>query len=131
MDEARASGAEIQGGERRRQRRVSVAGIAVVEGGGQPPSVWRIANLSVGGASLVGGTLPSGPLSVSFHVAGFPAVEVAAKILRRQLVTRAGRSAVKFMDVPETHRQALREILGADHAPLLVSRRALIVHREI
>ena len=139
MDEAQARGAEIQGGERRRQRRVPVAGIALVEGGGQPPSVWRVANLSLGGASLLGdGALPPGPLSVSLHVAGFPAVDVSAKILRRQLVTRAGKSAVKFVDVPEPQRQALREILAPDdtaspaalHTPPPVSRRALIVDRE-
>jgi hypothetical protein len=131
MDEAQAPGEGIEGRERRRQRRVSVAGVAVVEGGGQPPCVWRVANLSLGGASLLGdGTLPAGPLSLGLHVAGFPAVDVSAKILRRQLVTRAGRSAVKFVDVPEAQRQVLREILAADHTPAVVSRRSLIVDRE-
>jgi hypothetical protein len=131
MDEVQVPGSEIHSGERRRQRRVPVSGIALVEGGGQPPSVWRIANLSLGGASLLGdGTLPPGPLSISLHVAGFPAVEMSAKILRRQLVTRAGRSAVKFVDVAEAQRQVLRDMLGVEHALSVVSRRALVVDRE-
>jgi PleD family two-component response regulator len=131
MDEAQAPGAGVEGRERRRQRRVSVAGVAVVEGGGQPPCVWRVANLSLGGASLVGdNTLPAGALSLGLHVAGFPVVELSAKILRRQLVTRAGKSAVKFIDVPEAQREILRQILAADHTPAEVSRRALIIERE-
>jgi ActR/RegA family two-component response regulator len=119
---------EAQGRERRRERRAWVAGIAVVHGGGQTPSVWRVENLSLGGASLVGdGALPAARLSLELHVAGFPGVAVQAKVLRRQLVTRAGRSAVKFVDASEVQRQALREILAAEHTPAIVRRGALVV----
>jgi hypothetical protein len=122
---------EAQGRERRRERRAWVAGIAVVSSGSQTPSVWRVDNLSLGGASLVGdGALPAARLSLSLHVAGFRGLALEARVLRRQLVTRAGRSAVKFMDVSEEERQTLREILAADHAPSVARRRALIVDRE-
>src|SRR5215471_18613730 len=129
MDETRVP--ELQPHERRRERRVSVAGVALLRGGAQAPSVWQVTNLSMGGASLLGeGALPAERLSLGLHVAGFPAVEVEARVLRRQLVTRAGRCAVKFVDVPEAQRNLLRDILAADHTPPLVQRRALIVDRE-
>jgi hypothetical protein len=117
--------------ERRREPRIRVAGVAVVRGGSQPPSVWRLTNLSLGGASLLGdGALPPARFSVSIHIGGFRVVDVEAKVLRRQLVTRAGKCAVKFVDVSERDREILMEILGADHPPLLVRRRALIVDRD-
>jgi ActR/RegA family two-component response regulator len=122
---------ESQGRERRRERRVWVAGIAVLQGGAQAPSVWRVTNLSQGGASLVGdGGLPSGKLSFGLHAAGFPAVDLEAKVLRRQLVTRAGKCGVKFVGVSEAQKASLREIIGADHTPAIVRRRALVVDRE-
>jgi hypothetical protein len=117
--------------ERRREPRIRVAGVAVLQGGGQPPSVWQVTNLSLGGASLVGdGALLPARFSVSIHIGGFPAVDVDAQVLRRQLVTRAGKCAVRFVDVSESVKEALREILGADHTPLLVRRRVLIVDRD-
>lgn len=76
-----------------------------------------------------GALLPT-RFSVSIHIGGFPAVDVDAKVVRRQLVTRAGKCAVKFVDVAESVREALREILAADQPPLLVRRRALVVDRE-
>jgi hypothetical protein len=74
--------------------------------------------------------LPSARLSVSLNVAGFPALQLEAKILRRQLVTHAGKCAVRFVDVPVAQADMLREILGADHTPSIVGRRALIVDGE-
>src|SRR3954466_128123 len=102
MEETPGPGPKSEGHERRHGSRVWVPGVAVMRGGGQPPSVWRVANLSLGGASLTGdGVLPPGRLSLALHVAGFEPVEVDAKILRRQLVTRAGRCAVKFVEASE------------------------------
>jgi PilZ domain len=120
---------EAQGSERRRERRIWVAGIALARGGAQPPSAWRVTNLSSGGASLVGdgAALPPGPLALGLHVAGFEGVELEARVLRRQLVTRAGRCAVEFVGVTEAQRRALRDILAADHTPVIVQRRALVV----
>jgi hypothetical protein len=122
---------ESQEHERRREPRIRIAGVAVLRGGAQPPSVWRVTNLSLGGAALVGdGALLPARLSLSIHVAGFPAVDVDAKVLRRQLVTRAGKCAVKFVDVSAAAKETLREILDAEQKPLLVRRRALIVDSD-
>jgi CheY-like chemotaxis protein len=130
MDQATTP--ETQSGERRRAVRVSVPGVAVLNNGTQPPAVWRVSNLSVGGAGLVGdGGLLMGKQSLSLHVAGFPAIDLEAKVLRRQLVTRGGRCAVKFVDVSEAQRQTLREIMAADHAPALAGRRALVITSNV
>jgi len=100
----------------------------VLQGGSQPPAIWRVTNLSLGGASLVGeGALLPPRFSASIHVAGFPVVEVEAKILRRQLVTRAGKCGVKFVNVSDAAREMLQKILAAAYTPLLVRPRALIV----
>jgi hypothetical protein len=129
MQEAHES--SVQTVERRRARRVWVAGVAVLRSGAQPPSVWRVANLSAGGASLVGeGALLAGRLAMSLHVAGFPDLEVEATLVRRQLSTRSGRCAVKFVGLSEGQRSILREILGADHTPATARRRALLVHAD-
>ncbi len=120
-----------KGGERREEQRVPVSGVALLQGGGQTPSVWRLTNLSMGGAALVGdGTLPSAHFALGLHVAGFEPIELEAKVLRRQLVIRGGKCGVKFVGVAEAQRQALREILAADHAPAVGARRALIVDHE-
>ena len=57
-------------------------------------------------------------------------MDLEAKVLRRQLVVRDGKCAVKFVGVTEAQRQALREILAADHAPAIGGRRALIVDHD-
>lgn len=121
----------MQKAERRRAPRVWVAGVAVLRSGAQPPSVWRVTNLSSGGAALVGdGLLLSGRMSISLHVAGFPDLELEASLVRRQLSTRAGRCAVRFVDLTEAQQRALREILGGDHTPAAERRRALLVHGD-
>jgi hypothetical protein len=120
-----------KGGERREERRVPVSGIALLQGGAQAPSAWRLTNLSLGGAALIGnGTLPSAHFALGLHVAGFAAIDLEAKVLRRQLVVRDGKCAVKFVGVSEAQRQGLGEILAADHAPAIGGRRALIVDHE-
>ena len=106
-------------------------GIAVLRSGAQPPSVWRVANLSTGGASLVGGgAVLLDRVSLDLHVAGFPDLELEARLVRRQLATRKGRCALKFIDPSEEQRRILREMLGSDHVPAPARRRALLVHAE-
>ena len=85
-----AHGSSVQTVERRRARRVWVAGVAVLRGGAQPPSVWRVGNLSLGGASLFGEGALTGRLAMSLHVAGFPDMELTATLVRRQLRPAAG-----------------------------------------
>ena len=69
-------------------------------------------------------------VSMDLHVAGFPDVELEARLVRRQLATRKGRCALKFIDPSEEQQRILREMLGADHAPAPERRRALLVHAE-
>jgi ActR/RegA family two-component response regulator len=115
-------------GERRHATRTWVAGVAILQAGGQPPSVWRVSNLSVGGAGLVGdGTLAPGLHTLCLHVAGFAALDLHAKVLRRQVMTRGGRCAVKFVDVTDAQSEMLRAMMAADHTAAPVARRALVV----
>jgi hypothetical protein len=113
---------------RRQTRRVVVAGVAVLRSGEQAPSVWCVTNLSAGGAALRGdGTLFPGRLALSLHVAGFPVLELGARMLRRQLVTRGGRCAVEFVDLSESQRAALRAMTSVEETPSSARRRALVV----
>jgi hypothetical protein len=115
-------------GERRRAARAWVAAVAVMQSGAQPASVWRVSNLSVGGAGLVGdGTLSPGVSSLVLHVAGFPPLDLKAKALRKQLLTRGGHGAVKFVDMTPAQHELLVAIMTAEHAPAPVGRRALVV----
>jgi hypothetical protein len=126
MDETTPPGTESS--ERRRAARTRVAGVAVLQSATQPPSVWRVTNLSTGGAGLVGnGPMGMDSLSLCLHVAGFPAVDLQARVLRRQVLTRAGQCAVRFIDVTDAKTRALRDIVAADHAPTSVRRRALVI----
>ena len=126
MDETTLRGTKA--GERRRAARTWVAGVAVVQGGTHAPAVWRVTNLSTGGAGLAGdGPTGTGPFSLRLHVAGFPALDLKASILRRQVLTRRGPCAVRFVDVTEIQAKALRDIVAADHAPSSVRRRALVI----
>ena len=119
---------KLEGSDRRREQRIWVPAVAVVRSGTQPPAVWRVSNLSLGGAGLVGdGSMATDRFWLCLHVAGFPALELQATILRRQILTRAGRCAVRFLDLTEGQAQALHAILVAAHAPSEVRRRALLV----
>lgn len=115
--------------ERRRAARVWVAGVAVMRGGAaQPPTVWRVTNLSLGGAGLMGdGSMGPGRHALSLHVAGFQPLELEARVQRQQVLTRGGRCAVTFVDVTEPQMQMLRTMTAADHTPAMGTRRALVV----
>jgi hypothetical protein len=119
---------ETQSSERRRAPRVWVPGIAVLSSGAQPPSVWRVSNLSAGGVGLVGdGRLETGRYTLALHVAGSEPLELEVKVLRRQLLTRGGRCGVRFDGVTPPQQRALRDIAAAEHAPAPAARRALVV----
>jgi ActR/RegA family two-component response regulator len=122
---------ETQSSERRRAPRLWVPGIAVLRSGTQPPSVWRVSNLSSGGAGLVGdGRLETGRHSLSLHVAAFAPLELEVNVLRRQLITRGGRCGVRFVGITESQQRVLAAIEAADHTPTATSRRALVVTRD-
>jgi hypothetical protein len=126
MDDTNARDEQV--GERRRAGRVWVPGVVVLRGGAQAPSVFRVSNLSAGGAGLVGdGAMVPGRHVVSLHVAGFAVLELEAMVLRQQLVRRGGRHAIKFVDLTAPQAEALRVLMAADHTPSLGGRRALVV----
>ena len=120
--------AETQSSERRRAPRVWVPGVAVLSSGTQPPSVWRVSNLSAGGVGLVGdGRLETGRHALALHVAGFEPLDLEVKVLRRQLLTRGGRCGVRFVDVNESQARLLQEMAAAEHRALAAGPRALVV----
>ena len=103
----------------------------MLRSGAQPPSVWQVANLSAGGASLVGGkAVLIDRVSMDLHVAGFPDLELETRLVRRQLATPNGKCALRFVNPSDEQRRVLGEMLGADHAPPRERRRALLVHAE-
>jgi hypothetical protein len=119
---------QTQGSERRRAPRAWVPGLAVLTSGTQPPSVWRVSNLSVGGVGLVGdGRLETGRHALALHVAGFDPLALEVNVLRRQLMTRGGRCGVRFVGLGEAERRSLLDIAAVDHAPTPAGRRALVV----
>jgi hypothetical protein len=119
---------ETQGSERRRAPRAWVPGLAVLTSGTQPPSVWRVSNLSTGGVGLVGdGRLETGRHTLALHVAGFAPLSLEVNVLRRQLMTRGGRCGIRFVDLDEGQRRTLHEMTAASHAPPLAKPRAIIV----
>jgi hypothetical protein len=102
--------------------------VAVLNSATQPPSIWRVRNLSVGGLGLVGdAALVAGRHLMTLHVAGFPALELRALVLRSQLAQSGRRCAVRFVDLTQEQRDALSVIAGADHSPAHGAHRALIV----
>jgi hypothetical protein len=122
---------ETQSSERRRAPRVWVPGVAVLTSGTQPPSVWRVSNLSMGGVGLVGdGRLETGRHALTLHVAGGEPLSLEVKVLRRQLLTRGGRCGVRFVDVTDEQARALGAMAAADHVPSSVGRRALVVAHD-
>jgi hypothetical protein len=119
---------ETQSSERRRAPRLWAPGIAVLRSGTQPPSVWRVSNLSEGGVGLVGdGRLETGRHALTLYVAGFAPLALEVNVLRRQLMTRGGRCGIRFVDLDEGQRRALHEIAAASHAAPLAKPRAIIV----
>jgi len=115
-------------GERRRAVRVPVGAVAVLNSAMQPPSIWQVRNLSVGGLGLLGdAALVAGRHLLTLHVAGFPALELRVLVLRCQLAPSGRRCAVRFMDVTAEQRDALSAIVAADHAPAQGGHRAMVV----
>src|SRR4051794_41980126 len=100
------SSSSLLAAERRRAQRAWVPGIAVLRSGAQPPSVWRVANLSTGGVSLVGGgAVLLDRVSMDLHVAGFPNLELETRLVRRELATQNRRRAPRFIGGPQGQRR--------------------------
>jgi hypothetical protein len=119
---------EVETHERRRAARASVSGVAVLQSGAQPPSIWRVTNLSAGGVGLEGeGATGADVVSLTLHVAGYPALELRARVLRRQVSRARGRAGLRFVGPTEDQARILRDIVAGEHAPSGERRRALVV----
>ncbi len=123
--------ASAPAGERRQSVRVPAAAVAVVHSATQPPSIWRVSNVSTGGLGLVGDArLMTGRHRLTLHVAGFPALDLQATVVRYQLATTGKRCAVRFAGVTPAQRDALAAMVAADHSPVLGPHRALVAVPE-
>ena len=86
----------VQPGERRRDRRLVVPAVAAVTAAGKHLGIFAVADLSVGGALLVGDE-PAGPgqtIEVQLQLPGHPLLALKARVLRRQIGGR--KCAIKF-----------------------------------
>jgi hypothetical protein len=119
---------ELETHERRRAARAAVSGVAVLQSGGQPPSIWRVTNVSAGGVGLEGeGAMAADVVSLTLHVAGVPALELRARVLRRQVSRARGRAGLRFVGLTAAQAQVLRDVVAGEHAPSGERRRALVV----
>jgi CheY-like chemotaxis protein len=86
----------VSPGERRRDRRLVIPAVAAITSGGKHLGIFAVADLSVGGALLVGDELaiPGQSIDVHLQLPGHPLLEMKAKVLRRQVGGR--KCAIKF-----------------------------------
>jgi CheY-like chemotaxis protein len=102
------------GAERRRHGRVAVAGVAAARIDGRHLGIFSIADLSAGGASLVGEALlgPGQLVELELQVAGRTPLTLTAKVLRRQVSgARGRRCAVRFEGLTPAQTGALAAAL--------------------
>src|SRR5688500_14270730 len=106
-----------EGAERRRDRRVAVAGVAAARVGGRHLGIFSIADLSVGGAALVGEALlgPGQTVELTLQLAGHSALTLNGKVLRRQVGgTRGGRRcAIRFEGLTPVETGALSSMISS------------------
>jgi hypothetical protein len=88
-------------GNRRQHRRGRVPAVAVLPAPDKSVAVWFVRDLSIGGASIMGDSmLISGQrFALKLYLAGHEPLELAARVLRRQLAFRRGQCAVVFENV--------------------------------
>lgn len=116
---------------RRKYRRVKVAGVALLTPAERSPAVWIIHNLSMGGASVTVGTgLVSGsvvPLTLLFP--DRRPIKVSARVLRRQLSGAAGRCALAFVEVSPEESAAIAAVIHAEETAPAPSATVIVVAR--
>jgi hypothetical protein len=101
--------------ERRRDRRLPVPAVAAVGRQGKHLGIFDVADLSRGGASLIGeGVLaPGEPVELTVQLPGQPALQLRAMVLRRQATgPRGRRCAVRFDLLSEAEAAALAAVLA-------------------
>jgi CheY-like chemotaxis protein len=114
---------------RRRHRRVDVAGIATVGLGTDPLTVWVLQNLSMGGASLVGDSLliPGQRVTLTLHLPTKKPLPLEARVLRRQLAARRGHTAIAFTALGDAQKNALSDAVEQPFSRANASVKAAIV----
>jgi hypothetical protein len=108
---------EAQPAERRRHRRVEVPAVAAVSSGARFVGVFAVANLSLGGASLVGEALlmPGERIRLTMQLPGRRSLSLAGRLLRRQVSSPKGRRcAIVFEDPTAADTAALASALAAE-----------------
>jgi hypothetical protein len=101
--------ADRSAANRRRHRRVEVAGIATVTSEQGALTVWVVQDLSQGGLSLVGDALliPGQHVPLTLHLPGQEPLALRARVLRRQLASRRGRTAMAFEALTDAQTRAV------------------------
>lgn len=102
---------------RRRHSRTQAPAIASVVRSDGTTAVWRVRDLSLGGASLIGDAplAPGERVELTFHLPGRAPVALATRVVRRQLATRA-RTAVAFDAVDGGVAATLEQVVAAGAA---------------
>jgi hypothetical protein len=101
--------------ERRRDRRLQVPAVAVVSRQGKHLGLFDVADLSRGGASLIGeGVLAPGEvIDLGVQLPGKPLLQLRAAVLRRQATgPRGRRCALRFEALTEPQTADLAAALG-------------------
>jgi hypothetical protein len=101
--------------ERRRDGRLPVPGVAAVGGSGKHLGIFEVADLSRGGASLVGeGVLAPGELvELAIQLPGIPLLQLRGTVLRRQATgPRGRRCALRFERLTPPEEAALASALA-------------------
>ena len=98
--------------ERRRDRRLALPAVAALSVAGKHLGIFAVADLSVGGALLVGDepAIPGQSVDVQLQLPGHPLLALKARVLRRQVGGR--KCAIKF----ETPDAATAEAFAAARA---------------
>jgi CheY-like chemotaxis protein len=96
----RSTGSLVVGeAERRRHRRIAVPAVAAVSVGGKHLGIFAVADLSSGGALLVGDAqvVPTQIVDLQLQISGHRPLALRAKVLRRQVgPTRGKKVGVRF-----------------------------------
>jgi CheY-like chemotaxis protein len=96
----RTTGSLVVGeAERRRHRRVALPAVAAVSAGGKHLGIFAVADLSPGGALLIGDAqvVPTQIIEMQLQLPGHRALTLRAKVLRRQLgPSRGKKCGVRF-----------------------------------
>jgi hypothetical protein len=101
--------------ERRRDGRIAVPGVAAVGGAGKHLGIFEVADLSRGGASLVGeGVLaPNELVELAVQLPGIPVLRLRGIVLRRQATgPRGRRCALRFEKLTPEEETALAAALA-------------------